>query len=63
MTGAATAGNSRVVKCCADKSSRGMAERAIQVRWYVIRVFAGSRRTVMAGGAVIHDARVIEHGL
>lgn len=63
MAGTATAGNASVVKCRAYKSSRGMAEGAIQVRWYVICVFAGCCCAVMAGGAVIHDACMVEHGV
>ena len=61
MTRTATAGDTLVIKCASDESCGGMAVGAIQCRWYVIRVFTACRYTIMAGGAVVHDAGVIEH--
>ena len=49
-----------------DECGSGVAGRAIQagaqVRWVSLRIHADSRNTIVARGAIVHDAGMIEGG-
>ena len=61
MTRAATSVNAFMIKRATNKGCGGVAQGAILSGIYVVRVFTDCRYAIMAGGAVINDAGVIEY--
>ena len=52
-----------VIKHAGAKTGGDMAHGTIFCRRYMSHWLAGCRHTIVAGGAIIHDARVIKHGI
>ena len=61
VTGSAVTRNTCMVITGADKCRGVMAYGTVQCCGNMIHRFAGGRCTIVARGAVVHDARVIEY--